>query len=216
MTDITVLGGTGYVGGHIVQVAAARGHGVVAYSRHAPAEPVPGVEYRIGDVQEQATLAAAVEGADVVLSALSPRGELEGSGVLRGIDGALARIAATAGVRLGVVGDAGSLLVSEGGPRLIDTEAFPEEYRAEAEELETVLEDLRAEQGALDWFVVSPPAGFGGYAPGEAAGRYRLGGDVMLVDEAGQSFISGADFALALVDEIEAPSHHRTRFTVAY
>lgn len=216
MTDITVLGGTGYAGRHIVQVAAARGHNVVAYSRHLPTDPVPGVEYRTGDVRDEATLVGAVDGADVVVSALSPRGELAGAGVLRGIEATVARIAAASDVRFGVVGGAGSLLVADGGPKLIDTDAFPEEYKPEAAELGAVLEDLRADEGALDWFFVSPAAGFGGFAPGEATGSYRLGGDVLLTDEAGQSFISGADFALALVDEIDTPAHHRSRFTVAY
>ncbi len=44
----------------------------------------------------------------------------------------------------------------------------------------------------------------------------RKGGDVLVVDENGESFISGADFALALVDEIVEPKHNRARFTVAY
>jgi uncharacterized protein len=43
-----------------------------------------------------------------------------------------------------------------------------------------------------------------------------VGGDVLLVDENGKSEISGEDFAVAFVDEIEQPKHHRTRFTVGY
>nr|WP_274636423.1 NAD(P)H-binding protein [Microbacterium bovistercoris] len=216
MTRITILGGTGYAGGHIVQVAASRGHEVVAYSRHLPDSPVPGVEYRTGDVLDDAVLAAAVDGAQAVVSALSPRGELAGAGVLRGALASLAGLAAATGARFGVVGGAGSLLVAEGGPKLIDTDGFPDEFKAEARELDDALEDLRADQGTLDWFFVSPAAGFGGFAPGETLGTYRLGSDVLLADETGQSFISGADFALAVVDEIAAPAHHRTRFTVAY
>ena len=47
-------------------------------------------------------------------------------------------------------------------------------------------------------------------------GHFRLGGDVLLTDENGVSDISGADFALAFVDEIETPAHKGQRFTVAY
>ena len=65
------------------------------------------------------------------------------------------------------------------------------------------------------WFYVSPAGGFGSYAPGEATGKYRTGGDILLTDANGNSHISGADFATASVDEIEAPAHHRERFTVA-
>ncbi|MBV9445908.1 MAG: hypothetical protein JO345_08440 [Streptosporangiaceae bacterium] len=52
-------------------------------------------------------------------------------------------------------------------------------------------------------------------APGEATGKYRTGGDILLTDANGNSHISGADFATASVDEVEAPAHHRERFTVA-
>lgn len=51
--------------------------------------------------------------------------------------------------------------------------------------------------------------------PGEASGRYQVGGDMMLADETGSSEISGADYAQALVDEIVTPRHRRARFTVA-
>ncbi|HJF51126.1 MAG TPA: NAD-dependent epimerase, partial [Brachybacterium paraconglomeratum] len=53
-------------------------------------------------------------------------------------------------------------------------------------------------------------------APGERTGAYRIGGDVLLTDENGDSHLSGQYLAVALVDEIETPAHRRTRFTVAY
>ena len=62
----------------------------------------------------------------------------------------------------------------------------------------------------------SPPAGCGGFAPGEARGSYRVDDDVPLTDDEGSSFVGGADFATAIVDEIEQPAHRRARFTVAY
>lgn len=216
MVNIVVLGGTGYAGGNIVAAAAAAGHAVVSYSRTAPTVPVAGVEYRTGDVASEATLAAAVDDADVVVSALAPRGDLSGPGVLRAIEATVARLAAARGVRFGVVGGAGSLLVTEDGPKLVDTADFPEEYREEARELDGVLEDLRGGAQDLDWFFVSPAAAFGGVNPGVPTGSYRIGGDILLVDEEGSSFVSGADFAQAVVAEIEEPVHRRSRFSVAY
>lgn len=216
MTRIHVLGGTGYAGGNIVGEAARRGHRVVSLSRHRPKRPVAGVAYRTGDVRDQAVARAVVEGADVVISALSPRGELEPEGLLRRVLVGVGDLAAGSGVRLGVVGGAGSLLVSPGGPRLVDTDAFPQAARPEALEMSGVLDDLRARDDSLDWFLVCPAATFGAFAPGEALGRYRVGGDVLLADESGESRISGADFARAVVDEVERPAHRRARFTVAY
>jgi putative NADH-flavin reductase len=216
MARITVLGGTGYAGGHIVAAAAARGHEVTSYSRNLPDSPVDGVDYRTGDLSDDGVIASAVDGADVVVSAVSPRGALEGTGILRGILAKAAAAATTAGARFGVIGGAGSLLVAEGGPRLLDTDEFPAEFKAEALELTSVLDDLRVSDDALDWFFLSPAAVFGAYAPGEAVGAYRVGGDVLLADAEGNSAISGADLADAVVDEIERPAHRRARFTVAY
>ena len=79
-----------------------------------------------------------------------------------------------------------------------------------------VLDDLRVSAPELDWFYVSPAAAFGAWAPGEATGKYRIGGDVLLADENGDSNISGADFAAAIVAEIENRAHRRARFGVAY
>jgi hypothetical protein len=89
-------------------------------------------------------------------------------------------------------------------------------FKLEAESHAQVLEALRTSDSPADWFYVSPAAGFGGYAPGERTGCFRIGGDVLLADAEGNSFVSGEDFAIAFVDEIDTPVHHRERFSVAY
>ncbi|WP_349827781.1 NAD(P)-dependent oxidoreductase [Brevibacterium litoralis] len=211
---IHVLGGTGFAGGHTVAEAAARGHEVVSFSRHVPDRKVQGVAYREADVLDPATLAEATEGADAVVSAIAPRGALEGR--TRPALADLAGHCAQKGVRLGVIGGAGSLRVSEDGPLVMDTPDFPAEILAEVKEMAGVLEDLRAADQRLDWFYLSPAGGFGGFDPGERTGTYRLGGEVLVTDEDGRSYISGADLALALVDELEAPRHRQARFTVGY
>lgn len=216
MSRIVILGGTGYAGGHIAREAVGRGHEVVSVSRNAPTQQAAGVEYVTGDVRQEDFLRSVIEGADVVVSALSPRGDMAPAGTLRDNARTVARIVREQGARLGLVGGAGSLLVAEGGPKLMDTPGFPEEYKDEPREMERVLEALREEGEGLEWFFISPAGGFGAFAPGEARGTYRTGGDVLLTDEQGESFISGADFALAFVDEIETPAHRGERFTVAY
>lgn len=214
MAKITILGGTGYAGSNLVTAAAAAGHEVTLFSRSLPEAQVDGVTYVTGSVLEDGTLQRAFDGAEVVVSALSPRGELEGR--TRGVLAEASAVAAAQGVRFGVVGGAGSLFVAEGGPRLADTEGFPEPVKPEAAEMAGVLDDLHASAPELDWFYVSPAAAFGSWAPGEATGDYRVGGDILLTDANGDSNISGADFAAAILAEIEVPAHRRTRFSVAY
>ncbi|WP_432484847.1 NAD(P)-dependent oxidoreductase [Kineococcus esterisolvens] len=213
MARVTVLGGTGYAGSRIARELAARGHAVTTVSRTVPERASEGVRHVAGSVLDRDFLERVVAG-DVVVSALAPRGELAGE--VRGVLRDVAALAQRKGVRLGVVGGAGSLRVSEDGPRLLDTEAFPEEFKPEAQEAAEVLEDLRGADEALDWFYVSPAAGFGAFAPGERTGSYRTGGDVLLTDEAGVSSISGDDFAIAVADEVERAAHRRRRFTVAH
>jgi uncharacterized protein len=214
MTNVTIFGGTGYAGSHIAREAVKRGHAVVSYSRKPPDEPINGVRYVTGTILSDADRHAALDGAGVVVVALSPRGDMATQ--MRAGVAALAEDVAGAGVRLGVVGGAGSLLVTDGGPQLVSTPDFPAEVRDEAITMGEILEDLRGAPDELDWFFVSPPANFGSFVSVESRGRYRVGGDVLLVDENGQSEISGEDFAVAFVDEIEQPKHHRTRFTVGY
>lgn len=214
MARITVLGGTGYAGSHIAKEAAARGHDVLAVSRKAPEDPVEGVSYVSGDVLDEGFLKDLAAKSDLLMLALSPRGDMQG----RVIEAArtLIPVAAAAGVRVGVIGGAGALRVSEGGPRLIDTEDFPEEIKPESFEMLDVLEALQASEDSLDWFYIHPAAGFGSFHPGERRGAYRVGGEVLLSDRKGRSEISGADFALAILDEIEKPVHRRRRFSAAY
>ncbi|MBL3687146.1 NAD-dependent epimerase/dehydratase family protein [Leucobacter zeae] len=214
MTRVTVFGGSGYAGSHIVEAAAVRGLDVRSFSRGDVAEQVAGVAYETGSITDPADRARALDGADVVVVAVSPRGDM--AGALRPVIADLAADAAAAGVRLGVVGGAGSLLDREGGEALHTKPEFGDDYRPEAQEMSGVLDDLRAMDGAPDWFLVSPAGDFGPWVAGEYTGRYRVGGDVLLTDEDGRSAIGGADFGVAIVDEIEDPKHHRARFTVAY
>lgn len=214
MARITVIGGTGYAGGHIVAEAAQRGHSVTSISRGFPDLKRSGVNYVAGDIRNAGMLQQAVDGANVVVCALSPRGDMVGR--VADVVERLAKTVRGTNVRLGVVGGAGSLLVAPNGPQLMDTPDFPTEYKAEPTEMGEALKTLKNADTAIDWFFVSPAGGFGAFAPGERTGQYRLGDDVLLTDEDGTSYISGEDLAVAIVDEIETPAHHRARFTVAY
>ena len=214
MARIAVFGGSGYAGGHIVEAAAVNGHDVVCLTRHESAEQISGVRYVSGSIENAADRAHVIDGADVAIVAVSPRGDMVGR--VRPAIAALAAEVAEAGIRLGVIGGAGCLLQSEGGDLVMNSPEFPEAVKPEAAEMGGVLDDLRATDEALDWFYVSPASSFGPWAAGEYTGEYRIGADVLLTDEAGKSEISGADFGVAVVNEIEEPEHRRARFTVAY
>ncbi len=211
---ITVLGGTGYGGAAVAAEAAKRGHQVTAVSRRAPEQPIEGVTYLTGSLTDPAVLAQAVDGADVVFDALSPRGDMAEQ--VEVIFSEAGRLAAQGGFRFGVLGGVSSVLTAPGGPRLLDVSNPPPEVLPEILVGIRKLEALKQAPGELDWFYVSPAAEFGAWVPSTVTGSYRISDDVLLSDENGKSEISAADLALAVLDEIEQPAHTRRRFHVAH
>lgn len=208
---ITVLGGSGYAGAHIVRAAAEGGHRVTSISRHAPADQIAGVTYTEADATDDDVLDGAVD-ADVVIAALAPRGPLEGA--LFPLYAHLAKRAAAAGTRLIVIGGYSGLRPAPGAPRFADGDVDPR-FAAEAAEMVRVLDWLPTADPELDWVFVSPPLLFGAHVPGQATGQFRLGGEVALVtDDGAPTAISGADFGLAVV-EIATGDHHREHVSVA-
>lgn len=157
-----------------------------------------------------------VKGADQIVVALRAEPGEEGEPRLIDALPLLTRVSIENDARLSFVGGAGSLLVAEGGPALIDTPEFPDAYKGEAGSHRQILEALRVSEGELNWFYVSPAAEFGSWVPGERVGTFRVGGDVLQSDAEGKSFISGDDYAIAYVDEIESGAHTRERISVAY
>ncbi|GLX53194.1 3-beta hydroxysteroid dehydrogenase [Streptomyces hygroscopicus subsp. hygroscopicus] len=211
MRKILIVGGTGYTGTNIATEAVARGHEVASYARSAPKAPVDGVTYTQGEADDAARL---VPGQDAVVAALSPRGDLVGR--LLGLYQDIAAAADAAGARLIVIGGFSSLRPAPGEPRFAEGD-LPEQFRSEAREMDAVREWLTtAAPASLDWTLVSPAGGYGAWAAGERTGTYRVGGEVALLDEQGRSEISGADFALAVVDEIERDAHPRAHISIAY
>jgi uncharacterized protein len=215
VSRITVIGGTGYAGSAIVAEAAARGHQVTALSRSLPDAPIPNVTYVQGDAADEATLSAPIEGADVVVGALAPRGPL--ADVFRDVYGAIARLSDAAGAPLFVVGGYSSLRPAPGADRFVsDLSQVPAELHGEIRAgAALIIEDLPATPGTLDWVFVNPALGFGAHMPGERLGRYRLGDDVAVQPEDGGA-ISAADYALGLVDLIEKSDRHRAQVNLSH
>lgn len=212
---ITVIGGTGYAGSAIAREAAKRGHQVTSVSRSVPAEKLDGVNYVSADVLNDT---APIGDADVIIGALSPRGD--NAGTLTRAYARLSAQAQAAGARLFLVGGFSCLRREAGAPRMIEGESFPpgvpEAVVIEAKENMDVLNNLLADKSDLDWLFISPAMEFSAWMPGEDLGRYRVGGEVALFDESGKSAISGPDYARAVVDEIDTPTKHRAHIGVAY
>lgn len=227
MSSITVIGGTGYAGSHIAAEAQRRGHHVIVASRsaHAPTEPVPdNVEYRAIDALDTAQLSVVIADSDVVVSALSPRAGLDG--VIGDVNRKIADLVAQQGTTLLVVGGFSSLRREHGGPRVIDegfgdNSGVPDDHLAalisEATQMNAILQDLLAREDDLDWAFFSPGMEFGSHVPGEPTGTYRVGTDgLVLTDANGRTAIGAADFALAVLDQLDSPTPHRGHLAVAY
>lgn len=201
---VAIIGGTGRAGTEISAELARRGHRVTAIARH-PEKAIEDAQVTAvqGDVNDPAALVEAIRGHDVVVSAVmfsdtdpeSLVGVVRDSGVPRYL----------------VVGGAGSLEVAPGVP-LITTPDFPEVAKVEAGKGAVFLDYLRGVDD-INWTFLSPSAYF---FVGDRKGSFRIGKDQLLVDGEGNSSISYADYAIALVDEIETPQHSRARFTVGY
>lgn len=190
---IALFGATGMVGSRIAAEATDRGHEVTALSRSTGA-----------DMADAAAVREAAAGHDVVVSATGPSRTGEPHEPWLASVSTLIENASDA--RVLFVGGAGSLLTAD-GTRLLDTDGFPEAYKAEATSGAAALDLFRAAPEAVDWTFVSPSPVI---APGERTGSYATALDTPAGD-----FVSAEDYAVALVDEIEQPQHRRQRFTVA-
>ncbi|RZJ06896.1 MAG: NAD(P)-dependent oxidoreductase, partial [Rubrivivax sp.] len=111
-----------------------------------------------------------------------------------------------------VVGGAGSLFITP-GQQLVDSPDFPAAWKQGALAAREALNRLRADPSGLDWTFVSPAIHL---EPGERTRKFRIGDEAPVLDANGESRISVEDLAVAIVNELEAPQHRRTRFTVGY
>ena len=214
---LVVFGATGNVGQRVVAEALRRGHEVTGVVRDPSAVKSPDSRVKLvkGDATNAESVAQVVRGADAVVSAISPRPNARGlpAPSLSANSRALIKGLRDAGVkRVLYVGGASSLEVAP-GKALADLPDFPAAYREEAREGREALAIFRNEAKGLDWTYLSPAAEI---APGQRTGKYRTTGDQLLTDDAGKSFITFEDYAVAVLDELERPQHVAKRFGVAY
>ncbi len=114
--------------------------------------------------------------------------------------------------RLLVVGGAGSLYVnSEHTACVADGPDFPEAFKPLAQAMGKALEELRA-RGDVQWTYISPAGDF--QADGERTGHYILAGEELTLNARGESIISYADYAIAMLDEATQSKHIQERISV--
>lgn len=206
--NVGVIGATGRVGGLVTAVAMQRGHRVTALVRDVSRlrAPVPAVERDARDLSRDD-----IADLDVLVNAFGvPVGrEAEHLDVTRHLVGLLEGTA----TRLIVVGSGGHLFTDEERTgRYWQTEMVDSPLRDGARTLEQVYRMLQA-SAAVRWTYLAPPMEL--VREGTPTGRYRAGTDVVLRDDRGLSRLHQADYASALVDEVEAGAHPDQMFTVA-
>jgi putative NADH-flavin reductase len=229
---IALFGASGSIGSAIAAEALSRGHTVVAVARDpgrvdvdalcARADEIAADQHATvragrdrldvvgGDATDTARVAEVAGECDVVVSAVG--GAADGRPEVVE-DAARALLEGIGSTRLFVVGGAGSLSHPAGGT-VSSQPGFPDAWKPSSNAQGRALELYRtAGDAAADWTYLSPAHVI---EPGERTGTYRTGGDALVVDDAGESRITIADYAVAAVDELETPRFRGRRFTIGY
>ena len=114
--------------------------------------------------------------------------------------------------RLLIVGGAGSLYVNpEHTVCVADGPDFPDDFKPLASAMAKALSELR-ERKDVKWTYISPAGDF--QAEGERSGKYILGGEKLTLNSKGESIISYADYAIAMVDEAVNGNNIQKRISV--
>jgi uncharacterized protein len=206
---IGIIGASGKAGNFIMREAIDRGHEVTAIVRNASKvteQDAAVVEKDIFDLTSED-----VTSFDVVVNAFgTPFGQEHlhidaGNVLIEALKGA-------SNTRLIVVGGAGSLFIDEEKTiKVMDTPEFPQVFFPTAKNQGENLEILQ-NSNSINWTFISPSAFFD--PQGSRTGSYQKGKDHLLVNVNGQSYVSYADYAIAMLDEIDNPQHINERFTV--
>ena len=205
--SIAVVAANGHSGQLIVKEALERGHDVTGFVRSE--NRTPAKKAVIKDIME--LTAQDLEGFDAVVDAFgawTPETLPQHSTTLAH----LSDILSGSDTRLLVVGGAGSLYLNpEHSLTVAQSPDFPEAFKPLALAMGAALAELR-KRDDVRWTYISPACDF--QAEGERTGEYILGGEELTVNERGESIISYADFAVAMLDEIESGNHVGQRISV--
>lgn len=208
MLKIAIIGATGRAGNSILKEALKRNHTVTAIVRNK--EKLKDDNISVIEKDAFQLTSEELTQFDVVVNAIrAPIGEEH---LHIEVGRHLIALLENSDTKLLVVGGAGSLYVDkECKTRFIDTPKFPEEFKATGQAQLQNLLDL--EQSSIRWTFLSPSALFD--SDGPRTGHYIQGKDRLLVNRQQVSYVSYADYAIAVLDELEEPKHEKERFTVA-
>ncbi|SFH56056.1 NAD(P)-dependent oxidoreductase [Pisciglobus halotolerans] len=206
---VGIIGATGKAGSRITSEAMHRGMEVIPLVRNAKRLPdgdFTYVEKDLFDLTEED-----IANLDVIVDAFNaPAGKEELH--QKSLHHLITLLRGRGKPRLIVVGGAGSLYVDKAHQtRLQDTPDFPESFKPTAENMAKAFEELKKHSDFV-WTYISPSAMF--FPEGERTEEYQIGKDELLTNSEGNSEISYADYALALVDEIERAKYLNQRITV--
>ncbi|MCI1655449.1 MAG: NAD(P)H-binding protein [Lachnospiraceae bacterium] len=208
MARIAVLAADGRAAKKIITEAVSRGNEVVAFGRHDE-NKTDAKTYIKKEIQELTR--EDLEGFDAVVDSFGAWTE-ETLPLHSVITAHLADILSGTEVRLLIVGGAGSLYVNpEHTVTVMDTPDFPDAFKPLAAAMGKALGELR-KRTDVKWTYISPAGDF--QAEGERSGKYILGGEELTLNDRGESVISYADYAIAMVDEIEKGNHVQERISV--
>jgi uncharacterized protein len=217
---IAILGATGFAGGFVLTEALTRPELDVTAIVRTPDAVTPQERLTIvkGDVFDTSALTEALQGHDAVIHAFHPGRGVDMADIydqcVAGHEAIIAATRAASVPRLVCIGGAASLMTPE-GKEYLDSTHWDKEFDPYRNAIlgTRALYYLLKPVTDLDWVFIAPSAWL---RPGERTGVFRTGKDDMLFAPDGTSKISNEDYALALIDEVITPQHHRTRFTVGY
>lgn len=200
---IFILGGTGYAGSAIAAETARRGHDVTVIARKTPPRLIDGVSYLTADLTDTGSLSSLMSGAEVIISTLSPRGDMANK--LFPTVKEVAAWASQIDARFISMGGFSSLRMGDDGPRIVSVGRFPDALQTVVNEMAEVVDWLESSAPkGLRWLYISPAQGFGSYSDTKPTGHYEIGGNTMEVEN---SVLAVEDLALAVADEVECDEH---------
>ena len=203
---VAIIGANGKSGSNLVQEALKQGYDVTAIVRNK--------EYKNGDVKivykDIFELSKSdLVGFDAVISAFAAWTP-ETFGLHKKVAKHLADALSGTKTRLLVIGGAGTLYVDDKGTMAMDTPDFPPEYMGVARATAESFFELKGRTDVL-WTYVSPAGEYDDH--GARTGKYVLGGDNLILNSKNESYISYADLALAVIDELKNGAFVQKRFT---